>query len=356
MVNGHKRWRVRWHENEKPKRKFFKSKSDADAHIAKLRGEQTGINEFWSALSQDQRKGIFSAWHEAEKRGLDLLASVMEASSSSRGHKSKACVDVLAEMEKAKTAAGLDPVYVRTIRHAVKKLIKKRERVPIDRITLTDVEAFLNGYGPHYRKVLRSRLSTWFKFAMGPGRAYCRFNPCTALERIRAEIKPPRIFTYKEMEALLKWLPKNPAPFGWFVLSTFCGLRPDEARKTEKGMVNFDEGWIRVEAQTTKVAQRRVVYPIAGAMTLLKRAIKKSKLPMKKKALTEAQRDMRAVIGLKEWPQDVTRHTAASLWIALEEDIASVAKNLGNSENILKSRYKALVTRAEAEKLWSLVK
>jgi integrase len=155
----------------------------------------------------------------------------------------------------------------------------------------------------------------------------------------------------------------------WFALSTLCGLRPQEAEKTVKADINFKERYVRVEAQTTKVRQRRIVYPKPEAIKFLKWAIKHGgTLPLdpqirqriiagvswKNKDGVQRRPGLRHALGFKVWPKDITRHTAASYWLASDVSTAHVAEMLGNSEKILKSHYKALVTREQAKEFWEM--
>jgi integrase len=139
----------------------------------------------------------------------------------------------------------------------------------------------------------------------------------------------------------------------WFVLSTFAGLRPEEAEQTTWDMIHFDEGWIRVEEQTTKVRQRRVVTPHIMAMLWLQHAKDRGALlPITPKIRKNDRNELRAHLGWKVWKQDVTRHSAASYWLADSGDAKTVAHALGHGEDVLKRRYMALVTKLEAAKYW----
>jgi len=136
-----------------------------------------------------------------------------------------------------------------------------------------------------------------------------------------------------------------------------------------------------VEKQTTKVRLRRVVYPRPEAMAFLKWALAKKtggvlpisslakkrllagqvrKLPasvrLKRPPRRRRAEGLRGALGFKTWPKDITRHTAASYWIGAGASVGEVAEALGNSESVLKRDYKALVTRAEAEEFWKVVK
>jgi integrase len=51
----------------------------------------------------------------------------------------------------------------------------------------------------------------------------------------------------------------------------------------------------------------------------------------------------------------VTRHTAASYWLAETGSTTQVAEALGHSEDVLRRNYMALVTKAEAQEFWQLL-
>jgi integrase len=128
---------------------------------------------------------------------------------------------------------------------------------------------------------------------------------------------PPHILTPEEAKTCATWLQENPKMLGHWVLSTFAGLRPEEAAKTTWKEINFEEGWIRVEAQTTKVRQRRVVYPPKMVFDWL-RAAKEAgtKLTNSRTIRNRVHRQLCKVLGWKHWKKDITRHSATSYWLS----------------------------------------
>ena len=351
-VRGKKFWQVGWHDNKgRRRRQFIAGKVAAEALAAQKRGEALNIDRKLIAVSSDDRERMLFVWNEAKRRGIDLLALLNSAVDAPV--QSPALADVLSEMETVKLKAGRDLGYLASLRQIVDMFAKGRERLPINKITYREVEAFLDSKNIESRSTLRSRLSTLFKFAVRRG--YRPDNPCDRLESQTPPHALPAILTHDETTKCLGWLKQNPRSLAWFALSTFAGLRPEEAEKTTWKEINFDESWIRVEAQTTKVRQRRVVYPLPMAMTWLERAKKlKSKLPLTIKTRKADRNAMRTLLGWKEWKQDCTRHTCASMWLAHTGSAEKVATALGHSENILRKHYMALVTKADAEKFWNL--
>ncbi len=61
------------------------------------------------------------------------------------------------------------------------------------------------------------------------------------------------------------------------------------------------------------------------------------------------------VLGIPAWPQDVMRHTAASMLLARHKDAGRVAHMLGNSARILETNYKQLVNDSDAAAFWAFL-
>ncbi len=270
---------------------------------------------------------------------------------ASKGKPLQAVID---ELVTAKENAGREGRYVSRLKLVCDWFAKGRGSVPIDKITLADIEGFLDGKALASRSTLRARISTLMKFAVRRG--YRPNNPCERLEAVTYVKPPPKVFTVEQFDAAAKCLALHPVGAAWFALSTVCGLRPEEAQKTTKHDINFAEGFIKVEAQTTKVRERRVVYPRPEAMAFVKWAVKVGgRLPLPDLALKRSRKWLRQALGFSGWPKDITRHTAASYWLATGAGSVKVSEMLGNSEKVLKRDYKALVTRADAERFWEAV-
>jgi integrase len=352
LVRGVVKWRVRWHELGRVHRKFFSGRDSADAHAATVRGDAISARKRLQALPQADQEHLFGIYTEATKRNISL-ASVVSLLPLTSKSESPAIETVLAEMEIAKRKAGRAGRYLHSLNVIGSGLMQGREKLAVDKFTVQDVERFLDSKNIQSRSTLRARLSTLFKFAVRRG--YRSDNPCNQLESVTLAHVPPAILTVAETKKCLDWLRLNPRSLGWFVLSTFAGLRPEEAEKTSWREINFKEGWIRVEAQTTKVRQRRVVYPPPVAIAWLRVAKRlKSSLPLGQRSRTRDRISLRGLLGWSEWKQDCTRHTAASMWLASCGSAATVGTALGHSESVLRRHYMAVVTKADAEKFYAL--
>lgn len=359
--HGRKMWRVRWTELGRVRRKFFHDRDGAEAHAVTLRGDQLGVNDFWATLSQPDRERVFTIWQEALRRDIDLMALVVQSQDDAAPVHSPLCRAVLDELMQVKIKGGLSKDYIGSLGHIIGRFCQQLGRRPMNMVRFAEVEKFRDGYNLASRPTVRSRLATWFKFAVRRG--YCPVNLCEQLDPVKVPYTKPRIFTVAETAACLEWLKVRPRAAAWFVLTTFAGLRPEEAMQTSWHDIHFADGWIRVEPQTSKLRERRVVAPRPGVLKYLQWVKKrKARLPLTVKQLTIERWALLEHLQWAEWPQDVTRHTAASMWLAAESDAALVAHQLGHSEKILHSKYKAVsfadgspLTRAGAEKFWALL-
>jgi hypothetical protein len=79
-----------------------------------------------------------------------------------------------------------------------------------------------------------------------------------------------------------------------------------------------------------------------------------SELPVPEMSCKRYRRELREFLGFRAWPQDITRHTAASYLYAKLEDAAQVACFIGNSPDTLARHYRAIVTREQAEEWFKL--
>lgn len=368
-LRGARKWQLDYEKDGKRHRPCYPSKDIAEHERSRLATGRTSAKAVWAMLKQPEKDRIILAHQKAANSGHNL-ADLLERSHEIQPRVGPSLSAVVSELIKAKTNAGRSGRYTDNLQIIYNKFSHGRQSYKIDALTLADVERFLDSNNIASRSTLRSRLSTLFKFAIRRG--YRKDNPCDGLEVVTIARNPPAVFTTKQFKQAIQWLDAS-ARNGlvWFVLSTVCGLRPEEAEKTTAADINFKEGFVRVEAQTTKIRRRRVVYPKAEAVKLLRWSVKRGRLPLdpqtrkrilsgslwKSKDGPKRRPGLRHALGFPVWPKDITRHTAASYWLAGEgETVKHVSKMLGHSEAVCESRYKAVRTQKEAEEFWKVVK
>lgn len=355
--NGRKVWVVSWFVGGRRHRRFFDSRKVAELEAQTVTSAHGDHADVWASLPGGERDEVLRVIAAAKARGVSLSQVWAEWSKGADRPREECALGVAFKaLLESKTKAGRSARYVRNLKHLVGGFVSGRESLPIAGVTVKMVEEHLASRPLRSRATIAARLSTFFEYARRRG--WMASNPADHLEAVTVAQAPPEIFTPRQLARALVWFRRRaPRGLAWFVLSTLCGLRPEEAEKTEWGSVNLDgEAFVRVEAQTSKVRQRRVVYPLPAAVAWLRVAKDEGgELPFRHQARRYACRALAAYLRLSGWPKDITRHTAASYWLAASRNPAEVAAQLGNSPGILKAHYDALVTREAAAKVWGLV-
>ncbi len=310
------RWLVNRLEDGSRRRTIYLTKKEADVEAARLRGQIETAGAVRVALPASARDELVRFHQACEARGVDFwdLLRAFDTRQIEVRSPSPTLGTVFEELLAAKHGAGRSPRYVDSLRIVLGPFVAGRESLPIASLTLADVERWLDSKNPAGRATYKARLSTLFAFAIR--RRYRNDNPCDAVEAPTIRAGSPAIFTVRQAARCLAILRRrDPRGLAWFVLSTLCGLRPEEAERTTWDAIQIDNGeaHVRVEAQTSKIRQRRIATPLPAAVSWLRIAREAgSELPLTWQVRRRTMRRLRDALGWEVWPKDVTRHTAAS--------------------------------------------
>ncbi len=194
---------------------------------------------------------------------------------------------------------------------------------------------------------------------------YIVINPVEDIERAQQDDTEPAIMSLAEIKQMLtgaisyrggKLLPR-------LVLEFFMGLRPEETVRLGWNHIQLQESTIRVTGEVAKLRSRRVIDIPPNAIEWLRLCEGKPLVPENWRRDFDTLRRLAGYKGsypkagdehLKEWPNDVIRHTAISYHFAKGNDEHKTAYRSGNSPEVVHGCYKGLVARAEAEEFWSL--
>lgn len=254
---------------------------------------------------------------------------------------------------RAKAKAGRRPKTLLNLKQHLARFRRGRETEPIASIRLDDLARWVDAEpSPWARQTSTAILSSLFSFAAKRG--WVAHNPCSRLERIRIEHRPPRILSVDESRRLLDVMPD--AIRAWVILGLFVGLRPSEAERLNWSAVRLVgvDPCVVVDAAASKVRRRRIVPLSETAVVWLATCrTREGAVVSSHSTMRRARRAAAKAAGL-EWGQDILRHTYASMRLAVGHDVGRVAREMGNSPQILLTHYAELVTRGEADRFWSL--
>jgi integrase len=220
-------------------------------------------------------------------------------------------------------------------------------------ITTPSVEAWANSLklGPQSMRNYFTVLSSMFSYAMKQGRS--PRNPVVNVERPDVVRDEPGILTPDELTRLLRELPDDTVPY--VVLSAFAGLRPMEVRRLNWTDINFQTGLVTVTSRTAKTKRRRTVPMSDNLRAWLRPLAQDEGLVVPLSDLTTRQKRIKPArerAGLKRWPHDCLRHSAASYWLQTEGDAARVALWLGHTQEVLHEHYKGLLSDPKDAAKW----
>lgn len=251
--------------------------------------------------------------------------------------------------------AGVTPGYIASASTTLKHFrAHAGATTPLDAITPDHIRAFLasGAWSAAYRNTLRSRLASFFHWAVTAGA--CTEHPI-ANRQVRAIKEPkrtPRIFTVEECTVLLKTAREQiPHMIPFLVLGIFCGIRPDRAGEMGKltaADIHLADRTIEVPA--SKGDCRRTIELSENAITWLR-------LVPTLTITTDRywRRKLCEAAGV-DWSADVMRHTFASYHIKHHQNPGATALMMGHERSLkmLYKHYVAPVTKQAAAQFWSL--
>jgi len=256
----------------------------------------------------------------------------------------------------AKATANYRGNYVKGLEQYLNQFAAGRENILLKEIDEITIEEWFKGRREALSTVKSNlgRFAALFKFAWK--RRWIEQNPIERVEKPRLDQNVPAILTVRQSAKVLVFTKrKRSCRLAWVTLVLLAGLRPNEALKITWSDIDLNKHTVRVSPQASKTRQRRIVHLMPAAVAWLKMAKAMGAcLPTPATGARRWRRQLRDMLKLRRWSQDILRHTCASYWLAWLQDAGKVAHELGNSAGMLLRFYRELVTREEAERFWNL--
>lgn len=258
---------------------------------------------------------------------------------------------VVAELIEMKRAAHKSERYVKDLGLRLGRFAKTHGDRSAASITGKELDAWLAGLAvaPGTRNTFRRDIRTLFSFCTKRG--YCPNNEAQGTERAEDVDKPPGILTPAQCSALLGACGDDVLPY--VAISLFAGLRAAELEKLDWAEVDMESGHIEVTAAKSKTKRRRLV-PISENLAEWIRPVAALAGPVAPVGLRKRFDAVKALAGLKAWPQNAMRHSFGSYRLAACADAARVSLEMGNSPAMVFAHYRELVKPADAAKYWNI--
>jgi integrase len=360
-------------ENGARKRKFFPSRDAANEWLAERRPELK--NQGRAALGMTDRQRVDAI------RALALLApfnATLTAAAEAFAERARVLSRTVTfaklreEYLNAQRADRKSAQYLTDIKHRLLRVGKTFDERPVATIETRELDDWLRGLSspaegsqsPISRRNFRKVMRTAFEFAVSRG--YARENPVVRTAEVKVDHAAPGILKAHEIAAVLAVADATIIPA--IALAAFAGLRDAEVGRMTWDRIDLTEGYVRVDAAIAKTSSRRLI-PISDNLrgwltphvkkTGLVRPAQSVASPLQRAARAEALKTLtKAEIpapNLKEWPHNAYRHSFVSYRMALVTNASQVAEECGHSVQVMKTHYRELVTKKDAEAWFAVV-
>lgn len=355
--SGAKAWIVDARTKTGGERKTFETLTEAETFAEQCRVRRT--NEGTAAFGNSELARYGKTVQDAISFYLEHLR---------REEKSLPISDAIKELVETRKGSGQSVRYCHDLELRLGRFQRAFGARGTASVTGKELDEWLAGLpvAPGTRNTFRRDLRTLFSFCVKRG--YASSNPATATELAKDVGQAPGILTVAEAAKLLERSGNDVLPY--VAIGMFAGLRSAELEKLDWSEIDLSAGLIEVKAHKAKTARRRLVRiepalkawlePLAlKAGPVIPEALRYRMDDAKRAAGfgtpgTETDKEKKAGVKLKEWPQNALRHTFGSYWLAKHQDAAALALQMGNSAQMVFAHYRELVRPVEAERFWNL--
>ncbi len=354
-------------ENGKRIRRFFASRDDANEWLAQRRPELKNQGRAALGLTDSQRVDAINAIKILAPFGANLTAAAkVFAERAQLLERTVTFAKLREETVEAKRSDRMSAHYVNDLARRLKRFGADFDERQVATIEGREVDDWLRGLGmsPTSRINYRKILHTAFQFAVARG--YSKSNPVEGTTKPKVDHPSPGILTPREIAALLPVADARIVP--WVAVAAFAGLRDAEIGRLTWDKVDLAAGYVRVDAAIAKTSSRRLVPVSANLRAWLAphaqksgpiRGAKCNAYPLLQAARLAAVEALKKAnepaTNLESWPHNALRHSFASYRMALVTNAAQVAEECGHSVQVMKTHYRELVTKTDADKWFAVM-
>jgi integrase len=342
--------------NGKRKRLFFRTKSDAELELRRLKIKRTREGEESLSIPDTLRlmardcASVLLPFGKTLQDATDFYLAYLEA--ATRSISVNALVD---EFLQSRVHARLSETHLADLRYRLGHFSASFGEAPVRTLTPRVLEDWLHALelSPTSVNNFRARLCTLFNYALK--RSYLSTNPLLAVEPIKVVEEAPEIFTPSQLQEVLEAAPPDLVPA--LAVGAFAGLRTAELFRLEWSEVDLNRGFVQVTAAKAKSARRRLI-PISA--NLAEWLAPYARLTGKVYRATRGQFHIQAgtaalKAGLVRWPKNGLRHSYASYHLALHQNAPELSLNMGHtSPAMVFNHYRELVRPEEATRYWAI--
>jgi|688.fasta_scaffold159518_2 integrase len=374
-VKGERYWQLVWPKhNGGRNRQAFKLKTEAEREMAKKKAEIASYGAAAASMPEKLRMAAVNAHDKLTPYGktiddaVDFYVKHLAAQAGGKGLRE--AVDLFLESRKADASDR----YYNSIKNRLETMVKRLPaQCTTSQVSSSQLDDFLATFtAPATKRSYKANMRTFFNWCVT--KSFCQTNPATGLQVIKSRKDGEiGILTPEELARLLEQCDDSILP--GVVLGAFCGIRQAEISRLQWGAIDLEEKIVTIAGSIAKTGARRITKIPDNAVEWL------TPLAQKEGAVWPAGEEYRrpwniarlrcgwgpfqstcAAVNavqnrmtkaqlkkLRAWPDNALRHSAISYKLAKTRDLAQVATEAGNSPNMIKQHYDALVKPTAAE-------
>lgn len=335
---------VRYPEDGRARRKFFKTKQAAQVFVGRLESIRARGGHDAASLPAETLREVLECLARLKPFHASLSDAVnayVHKAAAAAELRSISWEDAIEQFLEHRAKRNLRDATLRTLRVRLSKFASDTEALTPAEITRKDLQGWIEAAAtPRSAINRRLALTGFFKWAEREGYAS---NFVREIEPPKADDPEPEILSLQQCRRLMeetaahkggKWVP-------YVALTLFAGIRPVEVERLSWGDIDLEAGTVTISGKAAKLRARRIFHLADNAVEwLAPHALNQT--PLYPSGSTKNLRAIRNAAGLCPWPRDAARHTCISAWMAIEGEVKAAAW-AGNSPDVCHRHYKGLM-------------
>ena len=346
-------------------RRFFAAKGEADAFCAEQRASQGSLGNLAGGLSDDIKREAILCLRKLAPYGKGLSDAVayfirdLEAQGAS-----KTIAHAIAALQAEAASRDLSERHRKMQRSVLGRFGQAHGGEVVATVRADKVQAWLDSLRGKDGKPLgavsfntyRAYLASLFSFCKK--REWAKGNPVETIAKRKVRARAPRLLSPGDLRQILAACDDALRPA--FVLQAYCGLRVAEVARAEWDDI-LPRGYLQVGARQAKTGKRRLKPIPDNALSYLVsvrkasgRVFTSSTDRVGENVLQKALKKLRDAVPAVTWGDNALRASALSYQLALSQDAAKTALQMGNSASVLLRDYAELATPEQAAEWFAI--